>query len=136
MEKDLNAVVHDSKEETEEIGLETVEVSNGWKPVWFNLKVSAILYVFKNWLCFLFANSLIWVLWPIFAFSVAVIIDSDSLIFSFWIKCSLSWYNKGLIESWKRCLNLCSRKSFKPKRSLVISYCFKVLMLIQTGLKR
>ena len=43
MEKDLDAVVHESKEETEETGLETVELSNGGKSAWFNLKETAIL---------------------------------------------------------------------------------------------
>ena len=33
LEKDPDAVVHESKEETEEIGLKTVELSNGGKSV-------------------------------------------------------------------------------------------------------
>ena len=41
LEKDLDAVVHES--ETKETGLETVELRNGGKSVWFNLKYTAIL---------------------------------------------------------------------------------------------
>ena len=40
--KELDAVVHESKEETEETGLETVEWSNWGKSMWFNLKDAAI----------------------------------------------------------------------------------------------
>ena len=43
LEKDLDAVVHESEEETEETGLETVELSNVGKSAWFNLKDTAIL---------------------------------------------------------------------------------------------
>ena len=43
MEKNLDAVVHESEEETEETGLETVEFSNGVQSVWFKLKDIAIL---------------------------------------------------------------------------------------------
>ena len=43
LKKDLDAVVHESKEETEEAGLETVELSDGGKSAWFNLKDIAIL---------------------------------------------------------------------------------------------
>ena len=43
MEKDLDVVVHESKEETEETGSETVELSNGETSTWFNLKYTAIL---------------------------------------------------------------------------------------------
>ena len=42
-EKDLDIVVHESKEKTEETGLETVELSNGGKSAWFHLKDAAIL---------------------------------------------------------------------------------------------
>ena len=45
MEKDLDIVVHESKEKTEETGLETVELSNEGKSAWFNLKDTAILQV-------------------------------------------------------------------------------------------
>ena len=41
LEKDLDAVVHES--ETKETGLETVELRNGGKSAWFNLKYTAIL---------------------------------------------------------------------------------------------
>ena len=35
--------------------------------------------------------------------------------------------HKGLIKSWKLCLNLCSRKWIKPKQSLVIRfYAFRI----------
>ena len=43
LEKDLHSVVHESKEETEETILETVELSNGGTSSWFNLKYTAIL---------------------------------------------------------------------------------------------
>ena len=43
MEKDLDAVVSESKGETWEKGLETAELSNGGKSAWFNLKDAAIL---------------------------------------------------------------------------------------------
>ena len=43
LEKDLDAVAHESEEETEETGLETVELSNVGKSAWFNLKDTAIL---------------------------------------------------------------------------------------------
>ena len=43
LEKNLDAVVHESEKEREETGLETVEFSNGVKSVWFNLKDTAIL---------------------------------------------------------------------------------------------
>ena len=43
MEKDLDAVANESEEETEETGLETVELNNGGKSLWFNLKDTAIL---------------------------------------------------------------------------------------------
>ena len=43
LEKDLDAVVHESEEETKETGLKTVELSNGRKSAWFNLKETAIL---------------------------------------------------------------------------------------------
>ena len=43
LEKDLDTVVNESKEETEETGLETVDLSNGGKSAWFNLKDAAIL---------------------------------------------------------------------------------------------
>ena len=42
LEKDLDAVVHESEEETEETGSETVELNNGGKSAWFNLKDTAI----------------------------------------------------------------------------------------------
>ena len=43
MEKDLDIVVHEGKEKTEETGLETVELSNRGKSAWFNLRDTAIL---------------------------------------------------------------------------------------------
>ena len=43
LEKDLGIVLHESKEKTEETGLETVELSNGGKSPWFNVKETAIL---------------------------------------------------------------------------------------------
>ena len=43
LEKDLDAVVHESESETKETGLETVELGNGGKSAWFNLKDTAIL---------------------------------------------------------------------------------------------
>ena len=43
LEKDLDAVVHESESETKETGLETVELRNGGKSAWFNLKYTAIL---------------------------------------------------------------------------------------------
>ena len=43
LEKDLDAVVHKSEEETEETGSETVKWSNGGKSAWYNLKDTAIL---------------------------------------------------------------------------------------------
>ena len=43
LEKDLDAVAHESEEEKKETGLETVELSNGGKSAWFNLKDAAIL---------------------------------------------------------------------------------------------
>ena len=43
LEKDLGIVLHESKEKTEETGLETVELSNGGKSLWFNVKDTAIL---------------------------------------------------------------------------------------------
>ena len=45
LEKDLDIVVHESKEKTEETGLETVELSNEGKSAWFNLKDTAILQI-------------------------------------------------------------------------------------------
>ena len=45
LKKDLDIVVHESKEKTEETGLETVELSNEGKSAWFNLKDTAILLV-------------------------------------------------------------------------------------------
>ena len=45
LEKDLGLVAHESKEETKETGLETVELSNREKSAWFNLKDTTILYV-------------------------------------------------------------------------------------------
>ena len=43
LEKDLDAVIHESEKGTEETGLETVELSNGGKSVWFNLMSTSIL---------------------------------------------------------------------------------------------
>ena len=43
LEKDLDAVIHESEEQTEETGSETVELNNGGKLAWFNLKDTAIL---------------------------------------------------------------------------------------------
>ena len=43
LEKDLDAGAHESEEEKKETGLETVELSNGGKSAWFNLKDAAIL---------------------------------------------------------------------------------------------
>ena len=43
LEKDIDIVAHESKGKTEEIGLETVELSNGGKLAWFNLTDTAIL---------------------------------------------------------------------------------------------
>ena len=43
MEKDLDIVVHEGKEKTEETSLETVELSNRGKSAWFNLRDTAIL---------------------------------------------------------------------------------------------
>ena len=43
LEKDLNAVVHESEAKTKEAGLDTVELSNGGKSTLFNLKDTAIL---------------------------------------------------------------------------------------------
>ena len=103
LEKDLDAVVHKSEEETEETGSETVKWSNGGKSAWFNLK--DILQVFINWLCFLLVISLKKIFRPISESSVAFITDSDSLIFPFWIKCSLSWQKSkesstSLLKAW------------------------------------
>ena len=38
LEKNLDAVVHESIEKTKETGLKTAELSNGGKSDWFNLK--------------------------------------------------------------------------------------------------
>ena len=54
IERDLDTVAH---EEIEETGSETAELSNGGKSAWFNLKGTAILYVFIIW-CFLFVIAL------------------------------------------------------------------------------
>ena len=43
LEKDLDAVVHESESETKETVLETVELRNGGNSAWFNLKDTAIL---------------------------------------------------------------------------------------------
>ena len=43
LEKELDAVIHKSEEETEETGFETVELSNEGESTWFNLKDTAIL---------------------------------------------------------------------------------------------
>ena len=43
LEKDLDAIVHELEEETEETDLETAKLSNGEKSAWFNLKVTPIL---------------------------------------------------------------------------------------------
>ena len=82
LEKYLYAVIHESEEEIEETGLETVDLSRGEKSAWFNLKDTDILEVFINWSCFLLVILLKWVFWP-FVSSVAVIIDSDSWMFFF-----------------------------------------------------
>ena len=43
LKKDLDIVVHDGKEKTEETGLERIELSSRVKSAWFNLKDTAIL---------------------------------------------------------------------------------------------
>ena len=43
MEKDFDTVVHEREEEAEETSLESVELGNGGKSAWFNLKKTAIL---------------------------------------------------------------------------------------------
>ena len=43
LEKDLDAVVHEIEDETDETGLKTVELSNGRKSAWFKLKDTPIL---------------------------------------------------------------------------------------------
>ena len=43
MEKDIDVLAHESKEEREETGLKKEELSNGGKPAWFNVKDTAIL---------------------------------------------------------------------------------------------
>ena len=46
--KDLAIVVYESKEKTEEKGLETLELSNGGKSARFNLKATVIYRSFTN----------------------------------------------------------------------------------------
>ena len=43
MEKDLDVLAHESKEEREETDLKTEELSNGGKPLWLNVNDTAIL---------------------------------------------------------------------------------------------